>query len=402
MTDSRTPPDPVEEWLTSHHRRLVEDLAVTLDLVAGAEEASQPRHYTALSTDLASQLDLTTGLARILGPAPPGREPDHSTTTPLPGDSATVLSWAAHLSAALRTLDPATRLQLRGFTQYQLLRLSVDLIMSPDSDLSAVDLTQVRSRDLAGALDSARAHDHRILDIFGVLDSARYRVVDLDRALSNALDHARAVDSARARTRVQALIRARDRVGPFTGALDTAFALVFALDHAFDRHIDRAVRSSVDLDYALDRAIDHAHTVNSARAVDSARTVNIDHDLDTVRALTLAHDLCRSLAFALAHAVARDFGKRHLNLVLDPDSMALEHHIEELAVSLADTADNFIDVDLRAVSLSGVALQGIRWSATTRWPPGWAERIDAMSVAISTGVFRIQPGHPDREFTRTP
>ena len=59
-------PDTDDE-LVQLYGTLVEDLAATLDLAAGAAEAAQPHHLTRLTSDLSSVLDLDAGLAAVIG-----------------------------------------------------------------------------------------------------------------------------------------------------------------------------------------------------------------------------------------------------------------------------------------------------------------------------------------------
>jgi hypothetical protein len=379
MTDSPTPPDRLEEWLTSHHRRLADDLAATLDLAAGADEASQPRHYTALGTDIAAQLDLGAGLAAILSPPPPGPEPDHPPTTPTARDPADTADWAAQLSAALRTLDPATRLRLRGLPHYQLLRHTVYLITAPD-----VEATVSHVVDLVGEVNDIYLALARALDLAHEVNLALARADDLARA--------RAEDLVRSRWRRRARSRELDH------ALDHALARADDLVHTLYRALDLSRAFGRDL--ACDLACDL--DLSRARAEDLSRALSRDVDVALSRAFgrDLARDLRREIALALALAVARDFGRHHLHLELGPGVLVHKHQIEHLAVILDDMADDFTDVDLGTVSLTGVTLEGIRWSAATRWPPGWAGTIGAMSVKIAPGVFQIQPGHhPEREHT---
>ncbi|MER7582409.1 hypothetical protein [Kitasatospora sp. NPDC097691] len=71
-------------------------------------------------------------------------------------------------------------------------------------------------------------------------------------------------------------------------------------------------------------------------------------------------------------------------------------------------ADEFLGADLQAMgTLDHVRLEGVRWDAGTRWPPGWAGRLHRASqedpagsgvfvvVAEPSGEPAMAPGSPD-------
>jgi len=61
-----------------------------------------------------------------------------------------------------------------------------------------------------------------------------------------------------------------------------------------------------------------------------------------------------------------------------------------LLESLTEVADNFVGADLRTAAEIDLAdWGGIRWSPATRWPPGWEDRVRAISVEIEPGVFQV-------------
>jgi hypothetical protein len=47
---------------------------------------------------------------------------------------------------------------------------------------------------------------------------------------------------------------------------------------------------------------------------------------------------------------------------------------------------------LREVDLTGILLDGIRWSETTQWPDQWVDQIRRDSVLLGGGVYEIRPG----------
>ncbi|OLF15894.1 hypothetical protein [Actinophytocola xanthii] len=59
---------------------------------------------------------------------------------------------------------------------------------------------------------------------------------------------------------------------------------------------------------------------------------------------------------------------------------------EDLVHALAD----FSGVDLAELELESANLAGVRWSSTTVWPPGWAERIRERSVQVAPDLFEVR------------
>ncbi|MCX5559524.1 hypothetical protein [Streptomyces sp. NBC_00038] len=85
-------------------------------------------------------------------------------------------------------------------------------------------------------------------------------------------------------------------------------------------------------------------------------------------------------------------------LALDPArSLSLAGDLRDACNNLAETAEGFGGADLSSVDLDGVDLTGIRWDGTTRWPPGWADRIRVSSVEDppQSGTFIVvaEGGH---------
>jgi hypothetical protein len=56
---------------------------------------------------------------------------------------------------------------------------------------------------------------------------------------------------------------------------------------------------------------------------------------------------------------------------------------------LDQALDDFTGVDLRSVALDGVSLEGIQWSARTRWPAEWMGQVKAASREVEPGIFQI-------------
>lgn len=181
-------------------------------------------------------------------------------------------------------------------------------------------------------------------------------------ALARAHDHADKLALILARARDRDLARAR--------ALARDRALARALAHARDRAHDLAR----DLDHDRDRDRPHAHDI--ARALAHALDLDLAHDRAHARALALVDDLVH--ARARARALARAHDRAH--------ARALASALDELHRAL----NNFTGADLREADLAGVSLDGLRWSVTTQWPPGWAEQIKRDSVKVKPGIFEVR------------
>jgi hypothetical protein len=126
--------------------------------------------------------------------------------------------------------------------------------------------------------------------------------------------------------------------------------------------------------------------VHAARLTIEIITRDLDLDLARARNLNRDLDLARALAFDLARDLDLDLA-RDLDLTLDLD--LARARARDLDLARAD----FTGADLRAVeSDEGLSLVGVRWSRETKWPPGWAERVERDSVPVGDGVFEIRGG----------
>jgi hypothetical protein len=61
--------------------------------------------------------------------------------------------------------------------------------------------------------------------------------------------------------------------------------------------------------------------------------------------------------------------------------------------SISELLNDYEAADLRSADLTQVvSLDGIRWTDKTRWPDGWAAKIDRRSVEVGPGVREIREG----------
>lgn len=363
-----TPPSSPEVDPIAHlHRSLVDDLAATLDLEAGSAEAAQPRHYARLASDLHETLDLDAGAVAIVGtPEPPAAaipssSPEADVHAPAPG------SWVRRLTDQLRRLDPPARLALRSDSASASAALGdiLDLAQALDR---ALDLTLPVARDLDRTLALTR-------------DLARDLVHELDRALSGDP------------------YLARDLARELNRALSGDLALTHDLDRTLGRDRDRDLNRDLAhlLEYDLENARHGAHGLAEALGHFQALTHPVDRALALDNARRYVRQLAESFATALngafelveeaAASVARTVGDESgapADIRTTPS-----REVRYLQRLLNEVMDDFVGADLRSVDLAGARLEGIRWSESTRWPAGRMEEIRAASDEIEPGIFQI-------------
>ncbi|WP_322748403.1 MULTISPECIES: hypothetical protein [unclassified Frankia] len=198
-------------------------------------------------------------------------------------------------------------------------------------------------------------------------------------ALTRTVDlAARAARAARARADL-----ARARADRDLDLALTARALARAL-----ADLDLA---DLDLDLALTaRALARAALARARAALalaladlDRADLVDLDRVLDTVV------EVVEVLAFLTATAAKSEIIPDDPGLVAD---RGRADYLAEIASDLAAARTDFTQADLRDATFTSVDLEGVRWSAQTRWPPGWAERVEQDSIEVAPGIFEIRRG----------
>jgi hypothetical protein len=368
----------VERWVKERYRALVAEVTAILEVETGLREAMIPAQPNSLIADLAAALDLDTGLAAI-GPIPGGAEGGPEST---PQNRPQRVFNVRELIDALSVVSPAARLSLREPVR----RFAQGLALVDD-------LALARDRGRALALDFAKAYETGRGSVkahtWGSLQSG---------ALGDAC--------ARAPGFYHALDRALDRAGALEFVLADDPYLLFALARHRKRadHLARADPARAgDLDLvalrfvsefpcARDFARDLGHALNR---LNLAR----DYTLRYVR--YLAFDLVRGLAGvdALGGPHGRLAAPRRTDpeLLLDGSigaQLIQSHELEQLI----DTFRNFAGADLQELDLTGVPLDGVRWSDSTRWPDRWVKQIHDESVAIGDGTYEIRPGTTTTDF----
>jgi hypothetical protein len=331
----------LQAWLAANRTTLDNALGDVLDLNAGFADARLPGRLVAFTHALDDVLDLDAGLDQILA--------THC-TSPLP-DSTPQPDKPARLTALAICADNLAMLPLseRLTARIWLPRQELADLRSIARRTCTVDHTV--SGDLGLALVRALAHT-------------------LTNALNLARDHADTVDHGGARDRANDLCLELDH------ALDVARALTGAVNGIRDR--------SPALNHLLGRSFARDQVRNLARVVNRARDLGLDRNLgrhcDCVVALGRAFDhtnaLCLDLDGLLHHA-------------FDP---GLAHELV-MAIDQIETATtNMVEADLSQLNLTGIPLEGLRWSRRTRWPAGWQEEIQTNSIELAPGLYEIRSG----------
>ena len=104
----------------------------------------------------------------------------------------------------------------------------------------------------------------------------------------------------------------------------------------------------------------------------------LTHARDVAHELNRAHDLADGLDQAIRYG--REHGFDELFATALTEALGL----------LKQATTDFAGADLAAVDLDGVPLQGLRWSSTTQWPPGWEEPIRQASVQLKADLYEIR------------
>jgi hypothetical protein len=173
----------------------------------------------------------------------------------------------------------------------------------------------------------------------------------------------------------------------------------------------QALFRASNLAHALARDLDHIRDVAALRAVDLdrgralVRLFDVGDNLDGTfvfavisdhaSASALVHNLDRAIAGDRSFTLSR-WGHRNLNF-----SMAFIRirNLVEAIDALDKAVSDVVDADLTQMNLSGIPLDGVRWSDGTRWPELWEVRVRDNSVPIAPGLYEVRPGGVGIDFT---
>jgi hypothetical protein len=353
-------------WLAYQHHKLVIDVIGALEVEAGLREMLIPlTHHANLVTDLARYLDIEAGLASITPvaahvtpstePLTPNWRPAHSepvgVTSPVEqAEPDTVLLKFLHAAASWSL---STRLAMRNHPIFNITIFH--------------GRAQTLVLSLGTASDLASGLDHKL---GCVLNRIRDRVPDLppdlDRALDRDLDHG--------------LSPARDLGSYLDRTLDCARDLARDLGSELGRTRDLDRLPTLDLNYTLDRVLNLDYALDRHLAPTSNYALLGTHNLADhhVRVRTLVRDL------DCVHSFAGE-------LTRTIQAIAHFHQV------LSDVSG----VDLHSIDLAAIPLQGLRWSAQTRWPAEIENQIWRDSVQVADGIFEINTGGTTDLLTNT-
>jgi len=346
-SDSTSPVVEVEVWLAGHYQALINEVSDSLEIPTALREVltPSPRGEPGQCCDDTTRaaMRMPVDPAATQGPFPRPLAADSAVVTGCNDAIAASATPHASLLSFLQvaaTWGPGMRLAVRSHPVFGLTRFS-DRVHALIGTLdTASDLASVLARAVdcvvRRTLDRALAHDPAVL---GDPDQAAVaRDLGLARDIGRQLD--RDLDQARK--------QARHLAGDLADDLGCVR--------------DLAVLPCFDLDYILDRILALPRTSNYARL--GARS--LADDLAGVHAAV--DDLRRVGGFAhdLAHTI-----------------QALSH----LHQVLSDVSG----LDLRDIDLTEIALQGLRWSPATRWPPQLHHQIRRASTPIADQLFQIGP-----------
>jgi hypothetical protein len=180
------------------------------------------------------------------------------------------------------------------------------------------------------------------------------------------------------------LVRARD----LTRSLARALLLTRDLTHDISRDLDSAQDCAHGLPRPdnlindLDRCLARARALARDLGREDRHDLGISQEIDN--AVTVDRALDRALEYARSSATNRD-DAREFALVLAGASASASVDAEALHIARSD----FTNVDLRDSYPRMADLAGIRWSQSTRWPTGWQERVERVSVPVGDGIFEI-------------
>jgi hypothetical protein len=359
--------------LATGHAATREAVSACLDVESGLREVLLTSEHEAMQGDVTAELQVESGLGAIVS----------SEASPMTGPTATIRGDSP-VAEVVQELPAAQRLELRKHQSLHSFGTAV-------SSLS--------TRALAANLGNLEILPY-IRDIERVLTLARERAWrgDLDRGadLNQALTYARALSHALGRI----LQQARDFAAGLPDGKDRPFAQRIALE--VDSARERTVIFVRKLTLARDAAL--GITVPSASEELFGELLELARDCDPVRARVLAEGLNQNLTSAIDQALfgnpeGRDEKAPRSSDEKDPSrklTVALRRTpVTDRAhalVWLRDALDNFQGADLRNADLTGVPLDGLRWSASTQWPDKWADGIWKHSVPLpgEEGVFVVR------------
>ena len=369
----------LQRWLTDQLAELHAGLDEVLDVDRGLLDARLPGLRADLDGTLDEALDTDAGLGAILAGQPRAAGPERSGVADV--GRPTGLGRLAH------------RLARGGPDQRMVARSCLPLaeIYAARSVAAAYGFIVLILGELefTGDIERAGRLARRFADEIGTVHGPRFvGVHEAAQAVVLAVEGLSATSELAVTQRMtwearRGLIRhAARQIG-----LRLAEILNDALGHTrkLARREQPGTKTSDDSEDLHRRIVDLEVTVVAAEATialsnDVARAQRLDRELDyrleVVRGVLGSHNQDAGSARGLIQ-----------DLVL-----ALCQGFMEAGDLLHAAVTDFAGADLTDAELGGFSLVGVRWSATTRWPPGWRERIERSSVRIHDDLWEIRDG----------
>ncbi|GGP36697.1 hypothetical protein [Saccharothrix coeruleofusca] len=159
----------------------------------------------------------------------------------------------------------------------------------------------------------------------------------------------------------------------------------------------------------IDQAIDDAHgsgiALGVARHLEEIRRLArggafrhavVIRRLGEVQTNVLAFEENRDLGTALEHAASclrrhGDAGALRRALESDrDDSGAIAREVAKAVRLIQRSVTDVMGADLADADLGGIPLEGVRWSAATRWPADWADWVHHNSTRLGADLWEIR------------
>ncbi|WP_380283725.1 hypothetical protein [Kitasatospora purpeofusca] len=355
--------DATSLWLTAQRDRLVEDLAITLDLDIGLRDVRIHTHHDSLVQDLARSLDLVAGLAAIHQPTAHAPDPVVEEPATTEEDHSLPFEQLSHRDQLTLRRHPVI---LEGVAEVALLEgigLATEIAILV-ADRAAIGIIWRRSTAI-----------HRLLTRIKHRGLANRAVRLQARSLAH---HVSALDDGAGHPTEP---REHDQTDKPVRLLlfQSTMRIAAYLAHDLKGHEFRSHRQLSRFRRPL---MVIAHQTDDFADIGAAR----DH-------LVRLNRIASRLATTLTAKLEADAG---VLLVRGP--------VPGLCTAfLTGALDDFTAANLQDVDLAGVDLAGVRWSLRgTRWPPTVdVERLmaDSEETPAGSGIYVVRPGTATAEMS---
>ncbi|MBF6183388.1 hypothetical protein [Nocardia otitidiscaviarum] len=375
MTDYLNDLSAVTRWLDTHRDQFYAELALRLDIEAGLEEVLLAERHNGLVEEIRDKLDIEAGLANIL-PPPPVPLPEAAQQPHTPGS----LEWA---SAELSGMSLQTRLALRG--DY------AEKLGFAAREITTLACTQAGIA--GGQFDAAATRIRQLLD-----RGDRDREVRLRAAQAIAAEKFRFDDHLPESQKESLLSSIADQIKNqgCSDLLDEIIADEVTRAAALNT-LSTGAEKTGQVIWLRDFNVQWPHP--RSEGLESERMLRwrdavadyVGTSLDSMyEGLMDRLDRIDDLKYREGANLA---ALHHMSAHLGSNIIAELTELASQLLLLEQMLNDFIGADLRNVELTGVPLEGLRWSEqTTQWPNRWHEQIKQYSVHLEDDVYEIHYG----------